>query len=290
MRALSSCVVVIGMVFATGPAAGAVAYIDEFTIFKNGNLFFHDPFADGIQPPSAPDFPNGTPASYAVNGTLVPNSETAGKLRVNSSDGATIITSNGLANSSLGVILLSNTDPANLVNGLKIDDTFSVTAIFDLVTNGGPRYSGYGIGVNDAGNGLGRRNETNLQVAYSEGLGIEVIRLSYQDFDNGTNTTLAFLPVAAPAGTDQISLSLTRGDINSLNLIASFAYLDNGQVVGAGTLGAAGSAFQDRNWVRALFFSAESQLVSEPGTLSLLGLTLACLAAIRVPRARALRK
>ena len=56
-------------------------------------------------------------------------------------------------------------------------------------------YSGYGIGFNDGGNNLSRRNETNLQVQYSTALGANIIRLNYQDFDNGTVTNVGVIPV-----------------------------------------------------------------------------------------------
>ena len=172
------------------PASAVVAYVDDFSVTKNGTMVFRDTFSDGAPPPSAPDFLTGGPAQYFVVGSYASNSESAGKLRANSADGASVISANGFANTSLTAILATNIDPNNLVNGLKIDDTLILTGLFDLVPNGGPLYSGYGIGFND-GNGLGRRNETNLQVQYSTALGVNIIRLNYQDFDNATVTNVA---------------------------------------------------------------------------------------------------
>ncbi len=181
--------------FACAHAAPVVVDIDHFSLVKNGNSFFVDPFGDGVPPPSAPNFPNGTPASYFVGGTIPAGSEANGLLRLNSSNGAVIVNANGFINHSLAAVLLTDVNPTNLVNGLKIDDTFSMTGVFSLVSNTGPEYSGYGIGFNDGGGGNARRNEWDLQLQYSETLAQDVIRFSWQDFDANIINTLAAIPV-----------------------------------------------------------------------------------------------
>jgi hypothetical protein len=262
------------------PASAVVAYVDDFSVTKNGTMVFRDTFSDGAPPPSAPDFLTGGPANYFVNGSFAPNSESGGKLRANSADGVSVISANGFENLALTSILNTNIDPNNLINGLKIDDTLILTGLFDLIPNGGPLYSGYGIGFNDGGNNLGRRNEMNLQVQYSTTLGVDILRLNYQDFDNGTVTTVAAIPVDLSLGADQILLSLSRPDVNTFDLFASYSYLSNGQVIGGGALGST-SIFQDRNYVRGYFFSANVQAVPEPSALALLGLSVAGLVAVR---------
>jgi hypothetical protein len=46
-------------------AQGSPVFIDDFSVTKNGALIFRDSFSDGVPPPSAPNFANGTPASYS---------------------------------------------------------------------------------------------------------------------------------------------------------------------------------------------------------------------------------
>src|SRR3972149_6096899 len=53
--------------------------MDELNIVKFGSLVINDPFSDGNPPPSAPNFANGTPASYFLKAPGV-FSETDGKL------------------------------------------------------------------------------------------------------------------------------------------------------------------------------------------------------------------
>jgi hypothetical protein len=257
--------------FVCAPAAAVVVDIDQFGFVKNGNPLFVDPFADGQPPPSAPNFANGDPASYSVNGTIAANAEANGRLRLNSANGASVLNANGTTNLSLSATLLTNVDPSNLINGLKIDDTFSMTGVFHLAPpQVGPLYSGYGIGFNDGGGGNARRNEWNLQLQYSATLDEQIVRFSWQDFDASTTTTLAFTTFSAPAGTDQISLTLARPSLDSFDLVGSFAYLDNGTVVGAQTFQPTGSVFQDRNWLRGFFFAAGiERTVPEPASLLL---------------------
>ena len=261
--------------FACAQAAPVVVDIDQFSLVKNGNSFFVDPFGDGVPPPSAPNFPNGAPASYFVGGTIPAGAETNGLLRLNSSNGAIVVNAGGFVNHSLASILQTDVNPANLVNGLKIDDTFSMTGVFSLVPNTGPLYSGYGIGFNDGGGGNVRRNEWNLQLQYSETLAQNIIRFAWQDFDANIINNLAVIPVSAPLGSDQVSFTLARPSLDTFDLVASFAYLDNGVVVGGQTFPQVGTVFQDRNWVRGLFFAASrEQTVPEPASLLLVLLGL----------------
>ncbi len=56
------------------PAFAVVAYVDDFSVTKNGTMVFRDTFSDGAPPPSAPDYLTGGPAQYFVGGSFAANS------------------------------------------------------------------------------------------------------------------------------------------------------------------------------------------------------------------------
>jgi hypothetical protein len=269
----------LSLTIASLPASAVVVDIYDFAVEKNGTQIFLDSFSDGAPPPSAPNFSNGTEAAYGVPGTFAANSESQGRLRINTADGALIATANGTINRTLSALLLTNTDPTNLVNGLKVVDTFSVSGLFDLVPQTGPRYSGYGLFMHDGGGASApKRNEWDLQVQYSELAGQDIIRFSYQDFDAQTITTLAATMFAPPSAADAIGLTLERPNLNSSDLVASFRYFDDGVAIGGQTFDVFGSLFQDRNWVRGGFFASTTE-VPEPASLTLVLLGLIATAA-----------
>lgn len=273
-RTALSVVACIGVTVAQ-PAFAVATFLDEFKIIKNGiSNWFVDSFADGAPPPSAPNFFDGSAANYFVSATFPAGSELNGRLRIDSANGAVGVSANGTQIRTHNAVLNTNVDPNNLVNGLKIDDTIVMSGVFSVVLNSGPLYSGYGIGFNDGSGNLARRNEVDLQVQYSTTLLANIIRLSYQDFDNSTVSTVAAIPLDTSLNADQVVLTLSRPDVNNLDLIASYSYLLGGQIVGGGTLGTT-SIFQDRNWVRGFFFASEQQQVPEPGSLALLAVALA---------------
>ena len=142
-------------------------YIDQFSVTRNGSAFFTDPFNEGNPPPSAPTLLNGTPISYLVNGTMGPETDNPtgpGKLTINSS-GAIV------GSTALGVPLLvqvatlqTNVDPTNTTLGLKSNDTFSVTGVFDLVVPPPTTFlSGYGVFLTDWSNFDYRRFRANAR-------------------------------------------------------------------------------------------------------------------------------
>lgn len=70
-------------------ASAGPVFIDDFSVLKNGASFFRDQFDNGVPPPNAPNFSNGTPASYFVFGVL---DESSGRVRLDTTQ-ATILPS-----------------------------------------------------------------------------------------------------------------------------------------------------------------------------------------------------
>jgi hypothetical protein len=261
-------------------ANAAVVYLDQFEIKRNGGTFFTDGFGDGNAPPSAPNFPNGQTASYGVFGTFVAGSEANGLLRLNSADGGLTQNANGQDRLNLRAALNTNTDSSDLGTGLKIDDTLGLTGLFDLSSLTGPLINGYGIRFTDR-NADGVKQAAELDVRFNPVTGKVEVRYLMQDFDADQIIELGQADFAPPDGADQILLQLTRPDIANTNFFASYSYLQGGNVVGGGAFDAPVSLFQGESFVRAEFHAFESLPVPEPGTLALLSLGFAGMAALR---------
>jgi VCBS repeat-containing protein len=264
-----------------GYASDYVVTMDSFRVWKNGTWIFEDGFDDGAPPASAPDFSNGQPASYSNVGGVFVEDVFTGRLIM---DGAlaTVFTGTGYPEMDAGhaAALSTNTDPSNLVSGLKSNHDFVVEAVFDLTVPDQDR-EGYGFQLSDGFNQLG----DDRAVIAVRRTGDEVhVRFGNNDAVGDTRLLVGQHLLDAEAG-DQILLRLSHDNDNPGVITASYEYLSGG--VGTGSGGELGStsifgldtpgyAGDDENWTRAqlLAFGPESfehvtSLEGEYGTLSI---------------------
>lgn len=261
------------------------AFIDEFSAVKNGISIFTDPFGDGVPPPNAPNFSNGLPASYFVTGTL---NEAGGRVRLDNV-GAAVLPPGPFAPLRFfeQALLLTDRDSSNLELGLKIDDTFKITGVYDL-TIPSVNTEGYGIRLTDA-TPLNPGDDHVLISVLQGGDGVDRVFLFRIDLVAGILTVLASTPL--DTGHDQISLSLERLSLASDAITASFNYIDGGVDGPTTTFGVTTDIFNGENFTRAAF--ERVQPVPVPGSLILLGAGLAALGACslrRRPRSKHERK
>jgi hypothetical protein len=251
-------------------ALAAVFQLDSFEVTKNGNVIFLDTFSGGGPPPSAPNFSDGSPASYSVFGT--PGPEANGLLTLNTANGGLTANAEGAQRRTIRAALDTNTrtEAEFLGRGLKIDDTLKLGGLFNLGVPVGPRLNGYGIRFTD------RPTQNNAIVGQIADFVVVVdpvtgqarLRWALQDFENDLVTTVAEIPLVAPGDADQILLEITRPDLASNLFFASYRFLDNGVDVGSGSFAAGIAMFGGENFVRAEFIAFQS--VPEPGVAWLL--------------------
>lgn len=287
MRAKSACAafstVALGftLVTAAAPAAALVVDLDSFWVTKNTNTaFFFDGFDDGLAPPSSPVVFGSGPAVYTgVRGSFI---EGSGKLTLDSSTAPLAVNAVGTPSNTTRATLQTNIspDPAKLGNGLKIDDTFSVTGTFDLDASGTGNYGVRFVDRSSTGGANGVSNDF-VQLAVSNTAGAPIIRFYGQDFINDTQTTFAQVALAdvlPPLGADQIVLSLARLSATSDAISASYAFLSGGTQVAQGSFIPTVDIFHGENSTRAEFFaSSPVTAVPEPDIYAMLSIGLGLL-------------
>lgn len=218
-----ACTIAIVLALSTS-AHTAVFQLDSLTVVKNGNPMFGDDFGDGNPPPAAPNFGNGNAASYFVRGSI---GEADGKMLIDTAGGALSTGSSGIQFRQSLVRLNTNTSNAeeNLNRGLKDDDTFEVTALFDLVVPQ-PLGEHYSLDLTDF-------TSTNPS---SDLLGLRVQRLNnnslvirqYYDPDGGGSQFDSLALWGLDTNNDQIAFRFTKPDAASTMIESSWAYVNGG--------------------------------------------------------------
>lgn len=250
----------VGLVASTAVAQASpfTAYIDEFWVVRNGVQIFRDSFNDGNGPPSAPPFVDGTPASYAVQGSFGSGSESGGRLRVG---GDGYIVSDTFVSAVLlnSATLLTNRDSSN-ARGLKKLHEFSTFGLFDYVAPTRTNET-YGIRLTDGG----QDDILDLRVVWNGG--VPAVRFRKIDFVNETDTVLGLLALPT-GGFDEILFELHHAADSSL-VFASFQLYSGGNPLGAEMMfDTGGSIFSNELWTNADFRATAA--VPEPGSALLL--------------------
>jgi hypothetical protein len=238
-------------------ADAALVQIDAFTIIKNGNTIFQDAFSNGSPPPDQ----GGYSQSYTVRGGPL-GPESNGNLVAD--NGEAVIRPDAGNMRRQGARVNTNIDQFNLQNGLKIDDTFEVSGLFDItqVTRIRERY---GIRLVDGGSSQ-LDDSIGVSVMRTAPSLLEVV-LHRHDRDAFTFTDLASFTLET--NHDQILMSLSRLSTANNEITATFSYLDAGSVVSTTTFGTTATIFNGENFTRAQFMYLAP--VPVPGAVWLFG-------------------
>jgi RHS repeat-associated protein len=265
-RMLSLVICALACLLSTSVSEAIVAKIDRFTVIKNGSLFFEDTFSDGLPPPSAPDFAIGGAARYITTGPFGP--ETGGRLEVDSDRG--VLFPDPIFGEIPFLIqtamLSTNIDPSDLLRGLKIDDTFQVVGVFDLVVPTALQER-YAIRVRDRS--LTNTGDDELELSVRRNRAGD-LRIQFRRFNYVTEVITVIASVPLETFHNQIELILTRPTTSNNLVFASFAYIDGG-IRGPVTFLGSAEIFRGENFTRAGFTiqkPAVSTRFGSPGTAS----------------------
>ena len=197
--------------------------VDDLSLVRNGTEFYNDTFSEA--PPASPlPLTLSTPIVYFTNGSTW--SESGGKAILSSTGVAP--TNTGTGNDQVFAILNTNTDPTNTTNGLKLVQSFTVSATFDL-TAATPGTS-YGVQLND---GTSTQVSDQIVSLYVHGQsdGSTVVELVQSDLatDPATSTVLASETLTAAQLEDNSQIELQLSHVaNSTAINGIFELLNDG--------------------------------------------------------------
>lgn len=289
MRRLSFALSVLSIAMCS-VASATTFEAQDFEIYKGGNMsgwmtgsnaFFSDEFDDGISPPSAPNFANGTAASYTVTGsvsetpgcTLYPGGLSCGGLSITPDAGVLATNAVGVSSMVSGIRLNTNIDPTKPTAGLNIGSSFLFTASFGLRNLPTAGYS-YGIRLGDA---FSDKNDVlDLRVVDSSD-GLSLV-FSKQDFVSGTVTILDTVLLTPPTddATSSIDLAFMHAVGGSHEIQALYGYYSDysGACIGTcySALDTTATAFNGEDFTRAevrALQTVSAQAVPEPNELAM---------------------
>ncbi len=251
---------------AAAPASAITTTLYDFIVTKNGASFFRDSFADGLAPPSAPNFANNTLGSYLVGGTFPVGSESGGQLTVSSLNGLVATNALGEPTRTQRATLISNSDPTNTINGLKPNHIFSASALVDVASASGP--GSFAVRLSD--------RQQNLQGVWtvSSFASIEfvpsaqIVRLRTQDFVSDQIFNLGAITV--PVGVDQVRLALSHPAAGNSQVFATAEFFDGGESLGIFNVPGSANIFTHFGFTRAEFAAGETLPIPEPETYAMM--------------------
>jgi hypothetical protein len=226
-------------------AQAVTVIIDEFSIVKNGNTIFSDTFDNNIAPPDT----GGNTQSYRIyGGPLGP--ESGGKLTLPGGGESTTRPDAG-AMLREGARVRTSIDPLQPTNGLRIDELFSVTGIFDISIPTLVRER-YGVRFTDGNSNVGNllNNSVGISVMRTSTSLVEIVLHHY---DQTAFTFTDISTFALETNHDQIALTLSRLDASNKGITASFAYIDAGVMGSTTTFSTTAPIFDGEDFTRAAF-------------------------------------
>jgi probable HAF family extracellular repeat protein len=240
--------------------------LDSLTIVDGDGATMDDTFNQG--PPPAAALFGGVPYAFSTGGGYW--TEVDGKAVMSASNVAPNAVT-ATIDSILGTYL-TNTQPEGTGagesdSGLKEDQTFTVSATFDLTVPA----SGGNYGVELVNNATGGPSPTEVVqiIVHSTNSGGAFVTLNQANLAAGTSTALASLTLTAAqlADNTQIELDLAHNTANTTTITGSFELYDNGSETFADTFSTTGHEFNNQTFTRAsVFLSAPIDDVLLTGT------------------------